>query len=399
MTNAVASGTGFLFWILVARKYSTDQIGLATSLYSLSNLISSLSLLGFNTGIMRHLPAMEKKNETINSVIIIITLVAIFGSLSVLWGMPFFAKPLLFVRNNNLYSFLFIFFTVLTALNLLSEALFLSFRAALHILIKVIIQNAAKLFLPFFLISLGAFGIFLATSVGTLFAIIYASIIMASYFSVSYAVRIHGSSVKKIAYISLGSYFSGLASIIPSYILPILITSTVSASDAAYYYIVATTVNILFIIPQVITQNLLVESAYNEKEIEIHTRKASRMIALILIPAVVAMVFFGNYILIVFGKQYSTQGIALLQILAISTLISSANYIIGTFLTIYHHVKMLVGINTISAAVILGSSYLLLHNGIIGIGYATIITQLILLVLYCAALYKVKKLHLLRFLI
>src|SRR5437773_4097092 len=52
-SNMVLIGSGFLFWIIAARLYGAAQIGIATSLYSLLTLLSTLSLLGFNSGLMR----------------------------------------------------------------------------------------------------------------------------------------------------------------------------------------------------------------------------------------------------------------------------------------------------------------------------------------------------------
>src|SRR5260221_1957774 len=55
-SNMVLIGTGFFFWIIAARLYSTAQIGIATSLFSLLTLLSNFSLLGFGSGLMRFLP-------------------------------------------------------------------------------------------------------------------------------------------------------------------------------------------------------------------------------------------------------------------------------------------------------------------------------------------------------
>lgn len=398
-TNAVASASGFLFWILVARNYSSHQIGLATSLFSLTNLVSSFSLLGFNVGLMRHLPESDIKNEKISSVMMIISIVSAFLAMIAIAGLNIFSKPLLFVRENYIYTVLFIIFTVINTLNLVSESIFVSFRAAVHVLLKVILQNVVKLILLFFLVVLGAFGIYLVLSISNLFAIIYAFAVLSIFYKVVYKPRIDVHAVRKMAYVSFGTYISGLTSIVPAYVLPLIITSAVTPSDTAYYYIVAATINILFVIPQVITQNLLVEGSYEKEKIKTHLQKASRLIAIILIPSIVVMIFFGHYILIIFGKQYSANGNGLLQLLAISAIISGMNYILGTLLTMYEHIKFLIVINAAGSILLIISSYILLKFGIIGIGYATLVTQTLLLILYCFSLYSVKKLHLLRFLL
>ena len=45
----IQAGLGFAFWIITARLFSTESVGLASSLISASNLIMFLGLLGMNT--------------------------------------------------------------------------------------------------------------------------------------------------------------------------------------------------------------------------------------------------------------------------------------------------------------------------------------------------------------
>lgn len=377
--NAIATISGFLFWILVARIYSTAEIGLGTSLSSLVGLITSLSLLGLNTGLLRFLPTSTQKTEKINSSIVITAVVS--GILAVVF-LSTLPEPLLFVRENPVYAGVFILVAIITTLNALTESIFIAFRATIHVLIKAVIHSTVKLILPFVLISFGAFGIFGALSMGTLGSLLYALKMLAHKYQIQYAAHIDRDAVKKMASISFATYISGLITSIPSYILPVFITTHISPTQTAYYYVAATTANVLFIIPLVITQNLLVEGSYDEAAIKQHTNKASLLIGALLIPAITIMFFFGDYILLVFGKQYSTEGIMLLRLLSLSGIFVGANYIFGTLLTIYQHMRLLIAINTVGSITLLGGSYLLLSQGIVGIGYATLLTQAVLLLLY-----------------
>ena len=99
-SSCIASVIGFLFWILIARLYSTDQIGLATSLSSIVNLIATFSLLGLNTGLIRFLPLSKYKNEQINSVLLIISAVSGIFALITLLNINLISNHLIFVKNN-----------------------------------------------------------------------------------------------------------------------------------------------------------------------------------------------------------------------------------------------------------------------------------------------------------
>src|ERR1035437_7011030 len=74
LSTAVMSFFGFFFWIINARLFKPEQVGIATTLISVVTLISSFSLLGLNSAIVRYLPTSERKNKKINTSFTLIVL-------------------------------------------------------------------------------------------------------------------------------------------------------------------------------------------------------------------------------------------------------------------------------------------------------------------------------------
>ena len=62
VNSGIQAGLGLAFWIITARLFSTESVGLASSLISASNLIMFLGLLGMNTTFCT-LPAHRKESE------------------------------------------------------------------------------------------------------------------------------------------------------------------------------------------------------------------------------------------------------------------------------------------------------------------------------------------------
>ena len=54
-SSLTSAGSGFFFWLIAARFYSTADIGLASAIISAMGLISMLSLLGFDISLVRFL--------------------------------------------------------------------------------------------------------------------------------------------------------------------------------------------------------------------------------------------------------------------------------------------------------------------------------------------------------
>ena len=112
LSTAALAFFGFFFWLLVARIFTSVQIGLATTLISVASLISAFSLLGLNSGLIRYLPTSETKNDKINTSFALIIMTAIFLSIFYLLIVHLFTPKLEFIRENLYYSILFIIFMV-----------------------------------------------------------------------------------------------------------------------------------------------------------------------------------------------------------------------------------------------------------------------------------------------
>lgn len=375
LNTAVMAFLGLFFWVINTRLYSTEQVGIGTTLISVMTLISSFSILGLDSALIRYLPTSERKNEKINTSFIIVALTSILISIIYLVFLKTFSPKLLFVRENIVFSLLFVLFIIFCSLNTMSENVFIAYRSSGYVLIKNTIFSIAKLILPFALIVLGSYGIFM--SVGISLAIAFGSSIIFLVMRYNYLFRpkINNNILKKMTKFSLGNYIAGFLSGSPAMILPLLTTNTIGAEYTAYFYMDMMVANLLYIIPIATSQALFAEGSYNELELKIHLKKSAKIISIILIPAILITVFLGKYILMIFGKEYSEEGLLFLRLLALSGIFVSFNTIFGIILRVKHKIVMLIYINLINAMSILGLSYLFLSKGLLGIGLAWIAGQ------------------------
>ena len=318
LSTGVMATFGFFFWIINARIYSAEQIGIGTTLLSIMSLISSFSILGLGTGLIRYLPTSEIKNKKISTSFTLVTLISILISIIYLIFMKTFSPKLIFVRENIVFSLMFILFVVLSSLNTISDNVFIAYRSSKFVLLKSIIFSIAKLIFPLLLLALGAYGIFVSVGIAVVIAFIFSLMVLILRFNYFFKPIIDMSVVKRMVKFSLGNYTAELIGGLPSLALPILITNLIGAKFSAYYYMAIMIAGLLYVIPMATSQSLFAEGSYNEKELRLHVKKATTIIALILIPAIIIIVFLGKYILLAFGKDYSSEGFRLLQFFAIS---------------------------------------------------------------------------------
>ncbi len=389
LSTGVMAVFGFFFWIINARLYSAEQVGIGTTLISVITLISSFSLLGLGNSLIKYLPTSDKKNDKINTSFTLVGLTSIFISIFFLVFLKTFSPRLLFVRENIIFSLLFILFAVFFSLNIISENIFIAYRSSKFVLIKNTISSIVKLILPIFLVVLGAYGIVVSMGIAMAVAFLVSLVFLILRFNYSPKPIIDRSVVKRMIKFSLGNYIAGFIGGLPAMVLPILITNSIGAKFSAYFYLDMMIANLLYIIPMATSQSLFAEGSYSERELKVQLKKAIKIISLILIPAILVTFLFGKYILLAFGKEYSSEGVIFLQILAISGIFLSINYIGNSIFYIKHRIKLVILVNLLGASIILSLSIMLIHQNLLGIGVGWILGQGIISVIY---LFFIKKL-------
>ena len=133
-------GLGFFFWIIVARLYNAEDVGVATTLISIITLLSGFTVLGLNSSLNRYLPKSINKNELINSAFVIVTIVTFLTSAIFLGGLKIFSPQLLFLQSNIIYIISFSTFIAFYSWNSLIDSIFMAFRSAGSILVKILLS-------------------------------------------------------------------------------------------------------------------------------------------------------------------------------------------------------------------------------------------------------------------
>ncbi|RLI84943.1 MAG: polysaccharide biosynthesis protein, partial [Candidatus Altiarchaeales archaeon] len=176
LTTIVTSGLGFFFWAIVARFYTVEDVGLATTIISSMMLIATLSVLGFDIGLIRFLPQadLEKSKRMINSCLSISGILSISLVVIFLLGLDFLSPKLLFIRESASFISLFALFTFIWSLSMLVDGIFISQRIAKYVFARSAIFSILKLSVPILVVTLGSFGIFFSWGISALVAFLIA---------------------------------------------------------------------------------------------------------------------------------------------------------------------------------------------------------------------------------
>lgn len=312
---------GFIFWVVVARFYSTSEVGVASALISAMGLLTMLSLLGVNLGLIRFLPGEQDRKGMINSSLTIVGAFSLLLAGIFILGLPFWSPALLFLQENVWLIFYFVIFVTASSLYRIQTSVFIALRFTEAIFIRNLLWMGFKIALVIALTSWGVLGIFnswgIALWIAVIISIRFIRKVQPDYRPLP---TIKKSVLNHMMRFSAGNYVADMLSAAPTYMLPLLVLGALGAELNAYFYIAFAIANLLFSIPVAVNASLFAEGSYAPEKLRANAIRATKFMLLILIPAIIAVLLLGDKILLLFGVKYSQNALEVLQVLSISSI-------------------------------------------------------------------------------
>jgi len=378
LNSVVLSITGFFFWILAARLYPTEAVGLSSAAISAMGLLAMLSTLGLDYGLIRFLPSSKDPPALINSCFTIGSLVSVALSAIFLLGLPFWSPSLLLIRDYPLFFLAFILFTVATALQTFTQQTFIAHRRAGFTLIQGFIFGFLR-FIPLFILLayLNIFGIFiswgLATGIAVTIGISFISLVQEKFRPFP---ALKKEVINELLHFSFQNYLANLLWALPGFILPLMVVNILGAEQNAYFFISWRTAGLLNVAGVAISFSLFAEGSYEEEKLRQNLRRSFKFILLLLVPFIFIILLVGDKILLAFGQVYSKEATNLLRLLALSSFPLSLNFIYFSKKRVEKNIKPVILLVGLIAGGTLGlSATLLPWLGILGVGVAWLLSQ------------------------
>lgn len=384
LKTLTGAGSGFIFWFVAARYYSPDVVGLAVGVISSIGLLSMFTRFGLEIAIIRYLPNEENKTKMINCCLTAIILLSLFVGTFFLLGIDTFSPKIVILRQNPILMICFIAILIASSTINFQNNSFVALRFSKYSLFQSLVSMSRILLLPFF-VSFKFIGIYFSYGFGIILATIYGTFFTKKIIS-NY--NIEPILDKKIIYnmfhFSFGNYIASMFEVVPGFVFPILIMNYLSSEMSAYFYVAWSLSSLLFMIPKATATSLFVEGSHSNHMFNKKTMEAVKFILILLIPLVIIFYFFGEYILLIFGPDYSSNAYMLLKILSIGSIFYSFNEL---YISTKRVNKDVFSVNCVYGALMiisLSSGYFLMKsiglNGIaIGWACSNFILNLILL--------------------
>ncbi len=379
-SSAVTAVVGFLFWMLAARLYPAEDVGIASAVISAMMLIALLATLGLDYGIVRFLPgAGRDKNDTINTCLTLTGLAAIAISVVFVLGVGVWSPALSFLRDNWALFLAFVGFCAVGTVSLLIGRAFVAERRAAYTLLQGSIFNVSRLGLVAGLsASFAAFGIYSCWGLGHAMALVVAALLLLPRLRTGYRPipAIRSAVVRRLLRFSLANYVTALLWTAPSFILPLMVVNRLGAEATAYFYIAWSIANVLFVVPLATSFTLLAEGAHDETRLAGDAKKTIALTLSVIVPLIVVLAVVGDRVLNAFDPAYAENGFDLLRLLSISAVPLSVNFVYFGVLRVRMRMRpVLLLSGFIAVATLTASWFLLPEMDVLGPGVAWFASQ------------------------
>lgn len=384
LSSASTSGLGIIYWVLAARYYTTDQVGVNSAAISMMMLISGLSQLNLMNALPRFIPIAGRATRRLvgyaylSSVIVTVVLsVVLLGGFHVL-------TPVSNSLGANLqFELWFIAATMAWCIFALQDGVLTGLRQATWIPIENTLFSLAKIVLLILLAaSFGQYGIFVSWTVPAVLTLIPINYLIFRHLIPHHIEESKDRAVpmmiRPIVKFIAANYAGSLFSTVSTMVLPVVVLTQLGASANAYFYLAWTIAYSLQLIALNMVSSLTVESAMDEAKLITYSRNMLVHMARLLGPLILIIVIGAPAFLHLFGANYADEGGTLLRLLALSAIPYSINVLYLGFARVRHQIGGIVLVQGSLCILGLGLSYALLHTyGITGVGLGWLVSQTI----------------------
>jgi O-antigen/teichoic acid export membrane protein len=354
-TTALNSGSGFAFWLIVARLFAPEEVGRATTLLSAVALLSYFALMGLNSTLVRRLPTTSNRSELVCAALGLVGLASLVICTGYAVLTPWTSPELSFIATSPFALGIFVLLAVGAALNLLTDYVFVALRRAKYnLLINGGLMSLLKLGLPWLLIGGGSLAIFVANGVASAVAALVSVVCIVKMLghprSASLTI-LRGST----AY-SVSNYLSSCLNLGPQLVIPLLVLNRFGPVTAAGYFVAFQIATLLNSISFAVGEALFAEGSHRPEQLADLGRRSAQVMALALVVPVLLVVTTARWILTLFGPSYVETATGVLAVLALSSFTVALNCWTTFLLKVTAQLKAMVLANLALAATIIGGA-------------------------------------------
>ncbi len=366
LNSGLQAAAGFVFWIISARLFSVADVGLATALFSVLGVTSFAALLGLNSTVVRYLPQSSKPNVLMTASMVIVAGFGALLTLGYLAVLPVVSPKLTFVVHDAaMAAGVVVLGGIFGPLNLITDSIFIGLRQAkFNALVDGGVGGIVKIGAAVAVAGAGAYGLFVASAIGYAAAAVASLLLLVTVNHFRPSLRGSRAVLRPLRRFSGANYLGNLLTLLPTFVIPLIVLDRVGVHEAAYYYIAYLLVSLLFAGVFAVEQAFLSEGSHEDQELRVVMRRSWRLLALFCIPATVILMLAARWLLLLFGHNYSEHGTDVLIVMATAVIPFAAFNWLLTVLRLVGRLRAIVAGNVVYALVTCALAWVLAPRGL-----------------------------------
>jgi O-antigen/teichoic acid export membrane protein len=365
LSSGLQAALGFTFWVIVARLFSTEDVGRASSLVAATSLVAILSLFGLNSTLVRFLPTSKDRDALITAAVILVAACGAGFGLIYLLLTPVLAPRLAFVEHRPVMVAGFVLLTSVAAVNLLTDSVFIASRKASYCaLTDGGVSGITKIASGLILAGTGAYGLYCACAAGFAIAAVVSLVLTATALHWRPSLTASFRTLKPLLRFSGANYAGNIFTLLPTLVVPLIVLDRLGASAAAYYFVAFQIATLLYSAVYAVEQAFLAEGSHAEANWREIRKRSRRFAVALFVPACLVLIVAAPWVMLTFGARYSHYGTPSLVVLALAVIpIAVCNWS-WTVLRLTGQLQPLVASAGVYALAVCGLAWFLAPHGL-----------------------------------
>lgn len=382
LNSAATAATGMLYWIVAAKAFSANAVGLNSALISAMMFLAGVASLNLPNILVRFLP--ESGDRILGRVVWaygISAAVAACAAVLFIVGVGSWSPRLGFLRSDTGLQTWFVFSTVAwcvfaiqdSVLTALGRAVWVPVENAVFSFIKLALLAAAAAALP-------RYGIFVSWTIAMLVSVAGVNFLIFTRLMRRPDLRRPGTALpvrnRAFARYFAADYVCSVAWLSTANLMPVIVTAAAGATINAYWALAYAVALPLYSVALNIGTSLMLHGTTDRAALPVLVRKAAMQGAWLLVPSAALVALLAPYLLSLFGANYADRSTELLRLLAIGALPNFVIILSVNIARVRRRLRRAVVALCTEAVLALGLATPLLHAiGITGVGIGWIAAQ------------------------
>jgi O-antigen/teichoic acid export membrane protein len=383
-TSVVNAGLGYIYWTLAARLMPASSVGLGSAMVSAMVILSLAVHMGVGGGLTARLPLRTTRQQwllTVLSALAACTAVTFALAAAVLLPLAVALKPLHALATDPALAAWFIVGAAGWTCSGLLDYVFIAQRRSDFMFLRNAVASGVKLAALIAVTTVpehaashaGAAAILATWSLSGLVGAVCGLIICHRKIHRLGRIRWRstGAELTLLARPSLGHHAISVGGLIPTYLLPVVVTARLGTQENAYFYVTWMVGSSLFMISPAVASAIFAEGSHDDRGLRTLAARSLRIILAMVTPATLVIAAAGIPILDIFGRSYAHAGYWLLIVLLLSSFPDAVTNVAVATLRVRRRLRTGATLNGVMALISVGGAWVAApHFGIMGAALA-----------------------------